>query len=100
MDHQEIVNNLAHLFIDAGYQVKKNFDYSFTRFKGEIDVMALDLDERVVILCEVKSHHTTQQYRKAIKQLEKHQKVSKNLGFKNWNVYKLYISYEREEMIL
>ena len=99
MNHNEMVDDIAHKFIDAGYQVKKNFEYSFKN-KGEIDVMALDLEKRVVIMVEVKTHHKPKQYAKAIKQLERHKKASRNLGFGIYNIYKLYVSNEKEEIIL
>ena len=101
MNHDIMIGELADKFIDAGYQVRKNLEYSFNRYKGEIDLLALDLESKVVIAVEVKTHHRPKGYLKAQKQLYRHEKVlRKNLGFKVYNIYKLYYSNERQEMIL
>ena len=101
MNHDIMIGELADKFIDAGYQVRKNLEYSFNRYKGEIDLLALDLESRVVIAIEIKTHHKRKGYLKALKQLNRHEKVlKKNLGFKVYNIYKLYYSNEKQEIIL
>ena len=96
-----MIDDLADKFIDAGYQVRKNLEYSFSRYKGEIDVLALDLESKVVIAIEIKTHHKRKGYLKAQKQLHRHEKVlKKNLGFKVYDIYKMYYSKEKQEMIL
>ena len=45
MKHNEMIDDMANKFIDAGYQVRKNLEYSFRNYKGEIDLLALDLEE-------------------------------------------------------
>jgi len=101
MKHNEMIDDMANKFIDAGYQVRKYLEYSFRRYKGEIDLLALDLESKVAIAIEVKTHHRPKGYLKAQKQLYRHEKVlRKNLGFKVYNIYKLYYSNEKQEMIL
>jgi len=101
LNHDDMTEGIARKFINAGYQVRKNLEYSFTKYKGEIDVLALDLDNKIAIAIEIKTHHTNKQYLKAIKQLHKHDGVLRdNLGFKVYKIYKLYCSNELERMVL
>ena len=101
MNHDIMIGELADKFIDAGYQVRKNLEYSFNRYKGEIDLLALDLESKVAIAIEVKTHHRPKGYLKAISQLYKSEKALKSLlEIKLDKVYKVYHSNEIQEVII
>jgi len=99
-----MIDSLANKFIKTGYHVFKNLEYKNsknTRTVGEIDLLAIDTENKEAIMFEVKTHHRPKGYLKAISQLYKSEKALKSLlEIKLDKVYKVYHSNEIQEVII
>lgn len=99
MNHPEIINSIEDTLIHS-YQVIKNLEYSTRKYKGEIDLLAIDVDGKEAIVVEVKTHDKPKAYAKAVQQLTRHNNYMRSMGLKLYKIYKVYYSNEKQEMIL
>ena len=97
-----MIDSLANKFFKNGYKVFRNLEYKDReRIVGEIDLLAIDTENKEAIMFEMKTHHKPKQYLKAINQLHKSEKALRSLlEIKLDRVYKVYYSNEIQRVII
>ena len=93
MKHQEMIDDIAARCQSAGYQTLTNFEYKTRKLHGEIDVLVIDMPKKLLGIVEVKTYYKKKNYLKATDQLNRDEKAAKKfLGFKLYDIYKIYYS--------
>lgn len=97
--HSEMIDEITNRLICAGYQTKKNFLLKPNHsVRGEIDVLSIDIDSKIIGIVEVKTHYSIKNYNKARKQLKREDKLLRqHYGFNPYNIAKFYYSNEFKE---
>jgi hypothetical protein len=97
--HHEMITEIADRLIYAGYQVKVNYLLKPRyQIKGEIDVLSVDIDSKILGLVEVKTHYSIKNYNKAREQLKREDELLRNYyGFNSFLIAKFYYSNEFKE---
>ena len=93
MKHQEMIDDIAARCQSAGYQTLTNFEYKTRKLQGEIDVLVIDMEHKLLGIVEVKTYFKRKNYLKATDQLNKDEKAAKKyLGFRLYDICKVYYS--------